>query len=264
MNFGFFMMPVHHPSKGLERTIKEDMQTVITADQLGYHEGWIGEHFTIPWENLPAPDLFIAQAFAKTQNIKLGTGVVLLQLHDPKMLAHRLAMLDHLSEGRFYLGVGTGGVPTEFELFEVEEDQRHARAAEVLDVVLKLWAAEGPFEYNGEFYQVKATSPFPDIGLGLWLKPYQKPHPPIGVAGVSRNSSTIEWAGENGWIPLTTDILPIGAPPHPLGSLPARSRQRRTHRRPPRLARLPRHPRRRDHGRSPQRRPQPWHGTQLR
>ena len=211
MNFGFFMMPVHHPSKGLQRTIKEDMQTVVTADQLGYHEGWIGEHFTIPWENLPAPDLFIAQAFAKTQNIKLGTGVVLLQLHDPKMLAHRLAMLDHLGEGRFYLGVGTGGVPTEFELFEVEEDQRHARAAEVLDVVLKLWAAEGPFEYNGEFYQVKATSPFPDIGLGLglWLKPYQKPHPPIGVAGVSRNSSTIEWAGENGWIPLTTDILPL-------------------------------------------------------
>ena len=264
MNFGFFMMPVHHPSKGLERTIKEDMQTVITADQLGYHEGWIGEHFTIPWENLPAPDLFIAQAFAKTQNIKLGTGVVLLQLHDPKMLAHRLAMLDHLSEGRFYLGVGTGGVPTEFELFEVEEDKRHARAAEVLDVVLKLWEAEGPFEYNGEFYQVKATSPFPELGLGLWLKPYQKPHP----AHRRRRRQPQLLHHRVGWRKRLDSPHhrhpPIGAPPHPLGSLPAWRRQRRPRRRPPRLARLPRHPRRRDHRRSPQRRPQPWHGTQLR
>jgi alkanesulfonate monooxygenase SsuD/methylene tetrahydromethanopterin reductase-like flavin-dependent oxidoreductase (luciferase family) len=53
MNFGFFMMPVHHPTKGLPRTINEDMHTVILADELGFDEVWTGEHFTIPWENLP-------------------------------------------------------------------------------------------------------------------------------------------------------------------------------------------------------------------
>ena len=209
MKFGLFMMPVHHPTKGLPRTIQEDMNTVIKADALGLDEAWIGEHFTIPWENLPAPDLFIAQAFARTQNIKLGTGVVLLQLHDPRDLAHRIAMLDHLSDGRFYFGVGTGGVPTEFELFEVDEEKRHARAAEVVDAVLKIWESDGTLDYQGEFYQFKSPSPVaPEVGLGLWMKPATSPHPPIAVAGVSRNSSTIEWAGENGWIPLTTDILP--------------------------------------------------------
>jgi len=120
MNFGFFMMPVHHPEKGLPRTIQEDMRTIILADELGFDEAWVGEHFTIPWENLPAPDLFIAKALGLTKNIKIGTGVVLLQLHDPKMLAHRIAMLDHLAEGRFYFGVGTGGVPTEFEFFGID------------------------------------------------------------------------------------------------------------------------------------------------
>ncbi len=100
MNFGLFMMPVHHPEKGLTRTIKEDMETIIRADQLGFEEAWIGDHFTIPWENLPAPDLFISKALGLTKNIKLGTGVVLLQLHDPKDLAHRIAMLDYLAEGR--------------------------------------------------------------------------------------------------------------------------------------------------------------------
>ena len=106
MKFGLFMMPVHYPGKGLPRTIKEDMTTVIRADELGFDEAWVGEHYTITWENLPAPELFIAQALARTRNIKLGTGVILLQLHDPKMLAHRMAMLDHLAEGRFYFGSG--------------------------------------------------------------------------------------------------------------------------------------------------------------
>ena len=209
MNFGLFMMPVHHPDKGLPRTLKEDMNTVVTADRVGFDEAWIGEHFTIPWENLPAPDLFIAKAFALTENIKLGTGVVLLQLHDPKMLAHRISMLDHLGEGRFLFGVGTGGVPTEFEFFGIDEEKRHARAAETLDAVLKIWESDGTLDYQGEFHQIKSPTPMTEVGLGLWHKPLTLPHPPIAVAGVSRNSSTIEWAGENGWIPLTTDILPL-------------------------------------------------------
>ncbi len=207
MNFGLFMMPVHHPEKGLTRTIKEDMETIIRADQLGFEEAWIGEHFTIPWENLPAPDLFISKALGLTKNIKLGTGVVLLQLHDPRDLAHRIAMLDYLAEGRLYFGVGTGGVPTEFELFGVSEGNRHARAAEVLDAVLKIWETDGPLDFQGEFVQVKSPTPVPEVGLGLWLKPYTKPHPPIAVAGTSPNSATIEWAGEHNWIPLTTSIL---------------------------------------------------------
>ena len=73
MKFGFFMMPVHHPEKGLARTIKEDMETIVLADRLGFDEAWIGEHFTVPWENLPAPDLFIAKAFALTKNDSLVT-----------------------------------------------------------------------------------------------------------------------------------------------------------------------------------------------
>ena len=209
MNFGLFMMPVHHPSKGLQRTLKEDMHTIIRADELGFHEAWIGEHHTLEWENLTAPDLFIAKALALTKNIKLGTGVVLLQLHDPRMLADRMAMLDHLAEGRFYFGVGTGGVTTEFNYFGVDQDNRHARAAEVLDAVLKIWESDGHLNYQGEFFQIISPPPIPEFGAGLWIKPFTRPHPPIAVAGVSPNSSTIEWAGEHGWIPLTTDIVAL-------------------------------------------------------
>ena len=154
------MMPVHDPQKGLPRTLKEDMHTIIHADEVGFDEAWIGEHFTIQWENISAPDFFIAKALGLTKNIKLGTGVVLLQLHAPRMLAHRIAVLDHLAEGRFYFGVGTGGVSTEFEFFGIDQDKRHARAAEVLDTVLKIWEAEGPSEYRGEFHHVTSPTPW--------------------------------------------------------------------------------------------------------
>ncbi len=215
MNFGLFMIPIHHPDKGLPRTLKEDMRTIVTADKLGYEEAWIGEHFTIRWENLPAPDLFIAKAFALTENIKLGTGVVLLQLHDPKMLAHRVSLLDHLGEGRFLFGVGTGGAPTEFEFFGVDGEKRHDRAAEVLDAVLKIWESDGTLDYQGEFYRIKSPTPMPEADLRLWHKPYTLPHPPIAVAGVSVNSSTLEWAGQNGWIPMTANVLPaVNMPTH--------------------------------------------------
>ena len=208
MKHGLFLMPVHPPEKSWEQTYREDMNTIIAADELGYEEAWIGEHFTIKWENIPAPDLFIAKALGLTKNIKLGTGVVLLQLHNPVELAHRIAVLDHLAEGRFYFGIGTGGVPTEFELFDIPEDERHARASEVIDIVLKIWEADGPLDYQGRFHHVKSPKPWPDIDLSLYVKPRTKPYPPIAVAGVSKHSSTIEWAGENDWIPLSIQMLP--------------------------------------------------------
>ena len=134
---------------------------------------------------------------------------MLLQLHDPKMLAHRMAMLDHLGEGRFYFGIGTGGVPTEFDFFNVDKDKRHPRAAEVIDAVLKIWGAEGTLDYQGEFHHIKSPTPIPEADLRMWFKPQTLPHPPIGVAGSSASSPTLEWAGEQGWIPMSTAVLPL-------------------------------------------------------
>ena len=84
MEFGLFMMPVHYPGKGLQRTLKEDMDTVVLADQLGFHEAWIGEHHTIPWENLTSPDLFIAQALGFELTL-MAQGVVVLRRHDMRL-----------------------------------------------------------------------------------------------------------------------------------------------------------------------------------
>ena len=75
MKLGSFAMPLHPPGSDFSRTLADDLDQIVVADQLGLTEYWIGEHFTAEWENIPAPDLLIAQALGVTKNIILGTGV---------------------------------------------------------------------------------------------------------------------------------------------------------------------------------------------
>ena len=96
MKLGLFMMPVHPPEKPLVQTYQEDRELLVLADELGFSEAWIGEHATMAWENIPAPDLLIAQALARTSQMRLATGVSCLPNHDPMMLAQRIAQLPEM------------------------------------------------------------------------------------------------------------------------------------------------------------------------
>ena len=104
MEFGYFAMPSHPPERGLKAGHDWDLQTLRWLDELGYAEAWIGEHYTAPWEPHPSPDLLIAQALMQTKRLRIGPGGFLLPYHHPAELAARVAMLDHLSEGRLNFG----------------------------------------------------------------------------------------------------------------------------------------------------------------
>ena len=117
MQFGLFMMPLHPPYRSYADSYDRDLALLVEADRLGFHEAWIGEHLTERWENAPCPDLLIAKASALTQQMKLATGITLLPIHNPVELAHRIAMLDHLTRGRFYWGIGHRAIPTDLALF---------------------------------------------------------------------------------------------------------------------------------------------------
>jgi alkanesulfonate monooxygenase SsuD/methylene tetrahydromethanopterin reductase-like flavin-dependent oxidoreductase (luciferase family) len=207
MNFGLFMMPLHPPDRAFADAYDRDLDQIVLADRLGFREAWVGEHLTERWENAPAPDLLIAKALAMTKQVKLGTGVTLLALHNPVYLAHRVAMLDHMARGRLQWGIGGGGIPTDLALLGLDPATLRARSAEVLDVVLKLWASEGPFTYHGEFFHIE-TPPFDPVKeRGYYMKPYQKPHPPIAVAASTPTSGSMAMAGERGFIPMSSSLL---------------------------------------------------------
>jgi alkanesulfonate monooxygenase SsuD/methylene tetrahydromethanopterin reductase-like flavin-dependent oxidoreductase (luciferase family) len=207
MRFGLFMMPLHPPYRDFADCYQRDVAQIVLADQLGFSEAWVGEHLTERWENAPAPDLLLAQALALTKTVRLGTGVTLLALHNPVYLAHRLAMLDHMARGRFQWGIGGGGIPTDLSLFGLDPATVRARSAEVLDVVLKLWASEGRFTYRGKFFDIDTPVLDPVKGRGYYMKPLQQPHPPIAVAASTPDSSSMRMAGERGWIPMSSSLL---------------------------------------------------------
>jgi len=204
MDYGLFLMPSHPPERELFQAHQWDLDALVLADKLGFSEAWIGEHYTSPWEPVPSPDLMIAQALMLTKNIRLGTGVHLLPYHHPAELACRVAYLDHMAQGRFMFGIGSGGLPTDYTMFDVDglNGQHREMTREAIDIILKLWAEDEPFEYQGEFWNVNL--PEPQYGtLKHHIKPFQKPHPPIGVASVSFASETLKIAGERGFIPMS-------------------------------------------------------------
>ncbi len=210
MEFGLFMMPLHPPHRSIADSYDRDLDLLAHADKLGYHEAWIGEHITERWENAPVPELLIAKALAMTQNLILGTGVTLLSLHDPVEVAHRIAMLDHMARGRFYWGVGARALPTDLELFGRDASKGQEvrdRSMEALEVILGIWGAEGGYSHEGTYFQVHASKMREDLERGLYMKPYQLPHPPVGVAGSTPGSPSIRLAGEKGWMPLSSPNL---------------------------------------------------------
>ena len=210
MELGFFTMPLHPPGSDFTQTLQDDLDQIVTLDRLGYKEAWIGEHFTAQWENIPAPDQFIAMALALTSDIVLGTGVTCMPNHNPFMIAHRIAQLDHLARGRFHWGVGSGGFPGDFEVFgfDPKSGEQRQMTRDALDLVLQLWDDPKPGLYEHKYWRFTVPEPDDSYGLRFHVKPYQKPHPPIGVAGVSPKSDTLVMAGERGYIPLSINIVP--------------------------------------------------------
>ena len=204
-------MPLHPPGTSFTELLKSDLDQIVKLDQLGYTEAWIGEHFTAEWEPIPSPELFIAQALGVTTNIRLGTGVTCMPNHDPFVLAHRIAQLDHMAEGRLNWGIGIGSFIGDTQVFGYDADGGVDAAAytrEALRTILKIWDDPEPGIYESKWWKFRIPETDDKIGIRVHVKPYQKPHPPIGVAGVSPNSPTLKMAGQFGWIPMSINLAP--------------------------------------------------------
>jgi alkanesulfonate monooxygenase SsuD/methylene tetrahydromethanopterin reductase-like flavin-dependent oxidoreductase (luciferase family) len=215
VNLGLFMMPMHPPERPHADAYELDVETLVAADRLRYTEAWVGEHFTSGWENIPAPDLILAAALQRTEHIRLGTGVACLPNHNPVVLAHRIAQLDQMARGRFNFGIGSGGFPGDFDLFEIDvasgEHRRMTR--EVIDLVLTVWDAanrrDGATVHSDTDRWRFRLPERTDWGMGVHMAPFQKPYPPIAVAGLNARSETLVLAGERGWIPMSINLVPV-------------------------------------------------------
>ena len=101
----------------------------MLADRLGYDELWMGEHFSATTEPFPSPLMFLAGLVPQTKNLTFGTAVINLPNHHPAIVAGEVAQFDHMSGGRFLFGVGSGGLASDFELFNIDPAHAPARSS---------------------------------------------------------------------------------------------------------------------------------------
>ncbi len=210
MDLGLFFMPLHRPDKPWAQALDEDRRMILRAEELGFTETWVGEHFTTKAEQIPAPLIFLATLIHETTRMRFGTGVTNLGHRHPAVVAAEAALFDQLSGGRFLFGIGPGGLTSDAELFgRPDPDERWEVAMESIDMIQQLWAGEAPISLEGRFWNGSLVEQYwPSHGVGQFPRPLQQPHPPIAMALASPGGRTAETVAERGWIPISANFVP--------------------------------------------------------
>src|ERR1700726_46790 len=143
-NYGMFIMPFHDPAKPLAQCCDEDLELIVRAEELGFSEFWIGEHHTMKYENIVMPEIFIGRALGDTRRIRLGAAPVCLNQHHPAHVASRLTPC-----------FGPGSVPADQELYGADPKNASAMTEEAIDMILRLWSSDPPYEITGKFWSIR-------------------------------------------------------------------------------------------------------------
>src|SRR5579872_7253433 len=167
------------------------------AEALGYDSIWVGDSITARPRHEPLT--LLSAVAARTRRAELGTAVLLPALRSPVVLAHGIATLDQISEGRFILGVGiasdVANIRAEFTACGVPFEKRVGRMLEGLRLARALWTGE-PVSWNGRWVLEDQT---------LGPVPHRPGGPPIWIGGMVRAS--LERVGRlyDGWFPNAPD-----------------------------------------------------------
>lgn len=194
MRFGvFYELQLPRPwNQGDEhRLFKEAMEQVILADQLGFDYAWeVEHHFLDEYSHSSAPEVFLATAAGRTQQIRLGHGIrqVIPNYNHPARTAEGLATLDLLSDGRVDFGIGEGATRLELGAFGIPAKRKRAMALEAAEQICNMMVLTPYPGYEGEGFSMPCRNVLP--------KPLQTPHPPLWMACTNRD--TIKVAAANG------------------------------------------------------------------
>ncbi len=182
------------------------------VEEAGFDSFWVPDHTVLPvspatpypgGNNGVIPELygemadpFVLLSFigAVTSRIKLATGICLIPERHPLTLAKTVSTLDNFSNGRVLLGIGTGWLPEETELYGVDFAKRWPYTKEAVIAMKRLWE-QGTASYEGKYVN------FPEVRCDPM--PKSRPYPPviIGAPGTERTfKRVVEWG--DGWLPV--------------------------------------------------------------
>jgi alkanesulfonate monooxygenase SsuD/methylene tetrahydromethanopterin reductase-like flavin-dependent oxidoreductase (luciferase family) len=169
--------------------IGQILEQVELLEKLGYDTVWFSEHHCAGY-SFGNPAVIAAAAAIRTKRIRIGTGVSLLPLHHPIMLAEQYGLLDVLSSGRLEYGIGRGYLMHEYDWLKIPRAESHERYREAAEFITKVWQSDGSFSFSGKHFGLEGYTYFP--------KPVQRPTPPI-YASAGGTEDSFRWAGEMGF-----------------------------------------------------------------
>ncbi len=172
------------------------VEQIATADRLGFHSIWTAEAY--------GSDALTPLAWwgAATEHVQLGTSIIQLSARTPAATAMAAMTMDHLSDGRFILGLGASGPQVVEGWYGQPYPKPLARTREYVQIIREIVARERPVEFTGEHY----TLPYPGgTGLGKPLKSTLHPRRTeipiyLGAEGPKNVAMTAEIA--DGWLPI--------------------------------------------------------------
>ena len=183
MEFGLFAQIVNHrymregDPDAEHRRLRDEIEVVKAADAAGFKYVWASEHhFLDEYSHLSASESWLAYMAAQTERIHLGSGIfnVTPPVNHPARVAERVALLDHLSEGRFEFGTGRGSSTTEQQGFGIDDPELTREMwDEVMPEFKRMWS-ETSYSHDGRFFSMPERNVLPKL--------YSAPHPPMWVA----------------------------------------------------------------------------------
>jgi probable F420-dependent oxidoreductase len=149
----------------------------VKMEQLGFDSLWVWDHVLLGVEpNFPIIEslTLLTAIAARTKKIKLGTGILVLPLRNPVVLAKQLSSMDLLSDGRLIMGMASGWYKREFDAVGVPFEKRGKIMDENLEIMTRFWT-ESMLKGEYMYHKIPAGVMYP--------KPIQKPRPPILIGG---------------------------------------------------------------------------------
>ena len=191
-------LPSNGPNADAEHTIRIGQ----LAEELGFESLWCNDHIIMPSDTEFTPtygrlfEVFVTLAALSTltRRVKLATGVLILPLRDPVLVAKQAAAVDAFSKGRLILGVGVGWEPGEYRYLNVDFTKRGKRCDEWLRIIRQVWRGTG-INVSTETYQI-------DDGVSE-PTPVQPGGPPILIGGAAEASLRRAAQLGDGWIPAS-------------------------------------------------------------
>jgi alkanesulfonate monooxygenase SsuD/methylene tetrahydromethanopterin reductase-like flavin-dependent oxidoreductase (luciferase family) len=186
MKFGIFDH-VDRSDRNLAKQFDERLEYVAAADAAGFYCYHIAEHHATPLNMVPVPGVYLGAVARATKKIRLGPLVYLLPLYSPLRLIEEISMIDHLSNGRFDVGVGRGVSPFELNFHKVKAEDSRDIFIDAFDAVLN-GLTHDRLTYKGKYFNYE--------NVPMELRPLQTPTPPFWYG--SSNETGSRWAGERG------------------------------------------------------------------